>query len=320
MVSRWSTARASEPARPGRIAQTCGPTYLTSVSAGASRLQALGDADGEAPGVDQHHRRRASRPTPAARSRRCASGCAAPAERISTSPTMARLGDVEGAFDPLGRHLRPADARPGSGPRPADAFSARASPAPSASPEASQATSITFSGALTRPRPTRGRRRRRARARRPVPRRRRGRAPAPCRPRRRCPARPARAARCRVPTPMVGRSTRVSWIGLGALARTPIGRSGEPRTASGSSATRRSMASVPSCASTASTSPRQTTAPWPMSSRPMARATSMALRDVGQVLRPRPDGGPADPAARSGRPSPRARLRRRSLPSRTRPS
>jgi len=57
------------------------------------------------------------------------------------------------------------------------------------------------------------------------------------------------------------------------LAKAPLGEAGAPRRSAGRSATRRNMASVPSCASTARTRPSQTTAPWPISSSPDFSAT-----------------------------------------------
>ncbi len=74
------------------------------------------------------------------------------------------------------------------------------------------------------------------------------------------PARPAAAALFTVSGPMVGRSTRSSCPGLGALTKTPERPPRPALPAARNSAQRASMASVPSAASTARTWPFTTTA------------------------------------------------------------
>src|SRR5271169_1324519 len=82
------------------------------------------------------------------------------------------------------------------------------------------------------------------------------------------PLRPAAFAFATVRAPMAGKSTRVSWPGFFILTRTP------PRPLRFSSPARLIIASVPSTASRAKTTPCCTTTPCPTSVLPSALATS----------------------------------------------
>ena len=85
-----------------------------------------------------------------------------------------------------------------------------------------------------------------------------------------------------------------------------------PRRCSGRLATRATMASVPSAASTASARPSQTTAACPMSSAPMARTILNAVA-MSSSFSARARCGPSGPAAQAVRARPRRRKRRARL-------
>jgi hypothetical protein len=255
------------PPRPRR--PDLGPDVFDQRHARQGLTQGLGHPDGEAPAVDQDH---GVGPLPDRQSH----GVRHPRLDPLVGPETlqpaenGQFGDVERAGRSLGGHLRPADADERST-SPSRAFNAFARPAPSASPEASAATSMIFI-APTGPRPRRtgpaGWRSRSGPD---------GRSGSACPATPPTPASPAAEASSSVRVPITGMSTRRSWIGLGALPSAPLGAPAEPRRSAGRPATRISMASVPSCASTASTSPSQTTAPCPMSSSPAFSATCSAF-------------------------------------------
>ena len=101
------------------------------------------------------------------------------------------------------------------------------------------------------------------------------------------PARPARATFSTVCGPMAGRSKRRSWLGFGALTRTPTPAGVVARPCPRKSAMRASRLSVPSAASTPSTWPLATTTAWPTSNGPSAEITASARAISASILRRR---------------------------------
>ncbi len=96
------------------------------------------------------------------------------------------------------------------------------------------------------------------------------------------PARPAREASSTVRGPIVGMSTRISWPGFGRLTATPA--LGAPAGLGGTAAAaRRSMASVPSTPSMATTRPATTTAACPTSKGPSASSNRNASAISGTL-------------------------------------
>ena len=79
--------------------------------------------------------------------------------------------------------------------------------------------------------------------------------------------------------PMVGKSARRSWPGLTDFTNTPAGFA--ISNASSSGPQRDNMASVPSTASTATTTPAQTTQPWPTSTEPSGPDDCNTPGDIG---------------------------------------
>src|SRR5215470_12070291 len=96
------------------------------------------------------------------------------------------------------------------------------------------------------------------------------------------PARPAAAAASTVRAPTDGRSKRRSWVGFGALMRTPIFDGSASVPSLRNCAMRASIRSVPSAASTAITRLPATTTAWPTSKAPIAASsdwpTAMSAR------------------------------------------
>ena len=312
MDSRWSTS----PARVLRPARARGPDLRADIfdqrQVRNRRAQALGHAQGEAPGIDQHRHVGLFAP----RQRRGLVRAAhhpGIGHQALDQPEDGQLGDVERALDALRRPSARRRRRRSARPRPA-ARSARASPAPSVVAGGLGRHQHDASAAGSRPvgvhaetnRPSR----RPSRSPRPGP------APAGAPPRR--PRRPARRAAARLDGRRAdGRQVDArSWMGLGALASTPRrARRGRAGPRAGPPARQHGVGALLRL-------DRQHHAA--ADHRPLAdvqRADGAGdVQRVGDVGRcsGRAHGGRAARPAAPGRPSPRPRPRPRSLPSRTR--